>query len=247
MQGSYNNSVICKWNITAISPCHSTAFLIIRKDLHESQSPSSQNCPIKDHVQLQYSRDQVDYYCGDSTANNCPISNCFPTLGITNSDGNTVVTFRSDLNGTAIGFQAVVFNNIEVEGCSLGLTSPSLNRVTTDDRITVPRNWRCQFLWKFFRYNSCDCTGTCTISRLQMMRDRGLLARVIRNIVHPDPIRARHNAYRYVNSPNNFLKKVARRVLKNIAEFGVAAPTIEQRSDALMEGATTTRTSSSLV
>ena len=79
-----------------------------------------------------------------------------------------------------------------------------------------------------------------------MMRDRGLLARVIRNIVHPDPIRARHNAYRYVNSPNNFLKKVARRVLKNIAEFGVAAPTIEQRS-ALMEGAPTTRTSSNLV
>ena len=85
VQGSYNNSVICKWNITAISTCHSTAFLIIRKDLHESQSPSGQNCPIKDHVQLQYSGDQVDYYCGDSTANNCPISNCFPTLGITNS------------------------------------------------------------------------------------------------------------------------------------------------------------------
>jgi hypothetical protein len=222
-QGGYVDNTLCKWNISPKSSCHKTAILMIHKDLHAAIPKSGINCPAKDHVHIQYSDNQFDYYCGDSTADNCPIDNC-PSQNFIQSDGGITITFRSDASGKSTGFLAMVISDIEDEGCT--------KKRRAFKPVAVPPTPRCRYYTASrARYTPCECSGTCTISSQNLERDRASLVRVVKSMINRNSLLARTNSYKYVNSPNKILRGASRRVAFNIKEFGSAISTTSKQLD----------------
>lgn len=221
--GTYANEEICKWHIAPKSPCHTTAFLLLTKNFHDGSPTPGVDCPIKDHLQLQYSDDQFDYYCGDSTTDNCPVNNC-PSQNFIISDGLTNVTFRSDDSGKATGFLAMVVNDIEIDGCNKKRRSYS--------RMKVPINSRCYNYSTASRSRQlpCECFGNCTV-RSEERKDLNQLGKFVREIIFRKPNEAKQKAFSFVNTEDQILRSIVRRIVKNIEIFGVAVPTTTQRVD----------------